>query len=241
MPATLLEPTTHLAPERRTASTASLRIERRAGAEGDAPPAVVGHAAVFDSWTTLYESPRLLWREVVRPGAFAAALREKQDVRALFNHDENLILGRTRSGTLELSEDGTGLLSRTEPPDTDYARNLLVSIERGDVSGMSFAFTVRSGETKVVTQAEDETVVEDGGQRVTTRREGDRTIEERELLSLNLLDVSPVVYPAYDATDVALRALGERRERELPTQGGRTRRRLHRAGMRLRLLEAGRY
>lgn len=189
-----------------------LRAEMRA--EGE-KKRIVGHASVFDEWTTLYEGRSFVWREIVRPGAFRDAIKEKQDVRSLWNHDANFPLGRTKSGTLELSEDDTGLLSDTDPVDAQYARDLLLSIARGDVSQMSFAFTPRRGDKTTTTEKDGVLVADNGGERVTIYRDGERYIEERELLSLNLFDVSPVTYPAYEQTDVGLRKVGELREEEI--------------------------
>ncbi len=173
-----------------------LQFERRA--EGDTPK-IVGHAAVFDQWATLYEGTYWTWREVIRPGAFRNALAEKQDVVALVNHDEDSLLARTVSGTLTLSEDPTGLLAQIDPPDTQCARDLLVSIARGDLSGMSFAFRVRPG-----------------GDKTTITIQGEKELEERELLDLDLEDVSIVCWPAYTQTDVAIRSLAEVRDRPRP-------------------------
>lgn len=229
------EPRDGPGPFRRYTAAPGLRVERREGAAGG--PRIVGHASVFDQWTTLYEGPYFVWREIVRPGAYANALKEKQDVRSLFNHDSNFVLGRTASGTLSLSEDKVGLWTDTDPPDTQTIRDLVLSpIERGDVSGMSFAFIPRNTKSVVVSEG-GVIVIDRGGERITIRTEGEKEIEERELLDLNLFDVSPVTYPAYEQTDVALRALGERREREI--QGRRARRpNFDRAGMRLRLHDA---
>jgi HK97 family phage prohead protease len=171
----------------------SLTVERRS--EGD-PPTIVGHAAVFDQWTTLYAGKYWTWREVVRPGAFRNALAEKQDCRALINHDSNLVLGRSKSGTLALSEDQTGLLCEINPPDTQAARDLMTLIQRGDISGMSFAFRVRAN-----------------GDRATITVQGEMEQEDRELLDLDLLDVSVVTNPAYPQTDVSVRSMVERRDR----------------------------
>ncbi|ODN68411.1 HK97 family phage prohead protease [Methylobrevis pamukkalensis] len=123
---------------------------------------------------------------MIRPGAFAASLAT-DDVRALFNHDPNVILGRNRAGTLQLEEDGHGLAITIDPPATQAARDLLVSIERGDVSQMSFELTI----------APD-------GQIWERDREG-RVL--RTLTAVRLHDVSPVVFPAYPDTAVAVRAL----------------------------------
>lgn len=197
-------------PERRI-RLEKVRVERRAaaGQAGGDVAEIVGHAAVYDEWTTLYEGSYWVWREVVRPGAFDRALREKQDVRCLFNHDPNFILGRTKSGTTTLSSDKTGLFTRTVAADSQTVRDLVLTpIEREDVDGMSFAFCTRASGDTVQTKGKDGVItIEDGGQRITLRYEGDKLIEEREVLDADLFDVSPVVYPAYTGTDVSLRSI----------------------------------
>ena len=159
--------------ERRTLTGLEVRA-----AEGQ-PTKIVGYAAVFNSL-----SEDLGFREMIMPGAFDRALSEKQDVRALVNHDANYVLGRTKSGTLALSVDEKGLRAEITPPDTQAARDVLASIKRGDMDGMSFAFQTVS----------DSWRTQDG-------------MEIRELRDLNLLDVSVVAYPAYEATSVSARAL----------------------------------
>jgi HK97 family phage prohead protease len=230
------------APERRVvAIVGDLRVERRAAADGaGSPPRIVGHAAVFDRWAVLYEDDHYLIREVVRPGAYRHAIGEKQDVRSLFNHDSNFVLGRTVSGTLRLAEDAAGLWTETDPPDTPTIRDLVLApIARGDVSGMSFAFTVRASGQTTTTEKDGVTVVDTGGDRTTFRREGDRYVHERELLAVDLYDVSPVTYPAYEQTDVALRSLAGLREWRSTHQEARGRRpRLALAAKRLRLFDA---
>lgn len=166
--------------EIRTFQTTEMRVVR---AEGDAPK-IVGHAAIFDSPTQIGSS-RWGWMEVVRPGAFAESIKE-DDVRGLFNHDPNIILGRNKAGTLELSEDDKGLAYTITPPETQWARDLLESIDRGDVSGSSFSFEVKE-------------------QRWTQFDDDDDKLDERELLELKLWDVSPVTFPAYPDTDVGKR------------------------------------
>lgn len=145
---------------------------------------MAGHAAVFDSPADLGG-----FTETIRRGAFTKTIGEA-DVRALWNHDDNYVLGRTKSGTLRLSEDETGLHVEIDAPDTSFARDLAVSMERGDVDQMSFAFQV---------------VRENW-----TQREGQPPL--RELLEVRLFDVSPVTYPAYEDTDIALRKHLEERE-----------------------------
>lgn len=193
----------------RVFARASLRVERRAASEGQPaqPTRLIGHAAVFDQSTTLYDGRYYKLRETIRPGAFSRAIREKQDVRALFNHDENFILGRTKSGTLSLGEDATGLTADCLPPDTQTVRDLVViPCEREDLDGMSFAFLPRIAAQIVTTENDDgSTVVDAGGIRTTRRYEGEILIEEDEILDADLYDVSVVTYPAYAGTDVSCR------------------------------------
>lgn len=162
--------------ERRAYTLVGLEI--RAAEEADGQRTIVGHAAVFDVWTDI------LWgfRERVVRGAFTKSIAE-DDVRALWNHDPNFVLGRNKAGTLALAEDDRGLAVTITPPDTQWARDLIVSIERGDVSQMSFAFEVQREEW--------------------ARTEND--VWERSLLEVKLWDVSPVTYPAYEETDVGVR------------------------------------
>lgn len=182
-----------------------VRVERRA--DGDAQvPYIVGHASVFDEWTTLYEGRYYMVREIVRKGAFKRAIKEKQDVRALFNHNPNFILGRTSNKTLMLSEDDIGLATQTLPLDTPTVRDrVLAPLERGDLDGMSFSFWPRAGD-RTTKETNGVTIITEGGERVTIRSEGDRRIEEVELLDVDLFDVGPVTFPQYTGTDVGLRS-----------------------------------
>lgn len=128
------------------------------------------------------------FRELVAQGATTDSI-QSDDIRALFNHDPNLILGRNRSNTLRLSEDSTGLHYEVDMPDTTYARDLAEAMQRGDVSQSSFGFKVAPG---------GDTWAEDGD-----------GFPLRTLSSVSLFDVSPVTYPAYlDSTSgVGARAL----------------------------------
>jgi HK97 family phage prohead protease len=149
---------------------------------------IVGYASVFGSPTTLRDDGRVVQRETIAPGAFAHALKTRQDVRCLFNHDPSQLLGRTEAGTLRLREDDKGLWIECEPPDTELGRSVLAMIQRGDVTGQSFAFLPRPG-----------------GETRETRQEGGRTIVEAVVTSVHLFDVGPVTYPAYNATSVLVR------------------------------------
>lgn len=155
---------------------------------------VVGYAAVFDSPTQIMD----FW-EVVRPGAFTRSIAEKEDVRGLIDHNSSLILGRTKSGTLRLAEDAQGLRIEIDPPDTQAGRDILVSLERGDVDQMSFAFAVRAE-----------------GERWSRTSDGRQV---RELLDLQLFDVSIVTFPAYADTSVAARSWQAYREVEARVAG----------------------
>lgn len=170
--------------ERRVYTMDKLTVERR----DQSAPRIVGHASVFNQEVEIGR----WWREKVAPGAFHRAVAE-DDVRALFNHDANIVLGRNRAGTLKLSEDEIGLAYDIIPPDTQAARDLLVSIERGDVSQSSFGFRVR-------------------------KEQWDETQDPplRTLLELELFDVSPVTFPAYPTTDVGLRSLEAWRKEKTP-------------------------
>lgn len=140
---------------------------------------LVGHAAVFNTVIELG-----YFREQILPGAFKKTLSDNADVRALFNHDPNIILGRTKSGTLKLREDDTGLLSEISMPDTAHGRDLMTSVKRGDIDQMSFAF-------QAVQEQWDET---------------DENNPIRTITEARLFDVSPVTYPAYPTTDVSARS-----------------------------------
>ena len=170
--------------ERRMMAT-EIRVETRA--EGQR--VIAGHAAVFHSLSEDLGG----FREKIAPGAFDETA-STDDIRALFNHSPNFVLGRNRAGTLRLREDAKGLAVEIDAPDTQTARDLMTSIDRGDVSGWSFGFRTIS----------DLWERKDGG------------MEERTLVKVRLIDVSPVTFPAYPQTDLALRSLNEWRKEQAP-------------------------
>jgi uncharacterized protein len=237
-------------PERRIIQAAELRIERR-GDGADAADYLIGYASVFDEWTTLIESERWTWKETVRRGAFTAALAERQDVRSLFNHDPNFVLGRTAAGTLRLQETEKGLLQETRLSGSQTVRDLVITpIGRGDISGQSFAFLPRNDGSQTTIERKDRTIiVRRSGERITEWEENGKLYTERELLSVDLFDVTVATYPAYRGTSVAMRAgivdpaeleaaaLARHRE-QLRSQPGEKAWSIQ-AEMRLRLAEAG--
>lgn len=139
---------------------------------------LAGYIARFDSPTTIGS-----FTEVVRRGAFAASLASGRDILAMADHDPARVLGRTRSGTLQLQEDAAGLAFTLEVPETAAGRDLIALAERGDLGGCSFGFTVNAG---------------------GDRWQGDT----RELCSVELQEVSIVqAWPAYADTEIHLRSL----------------------------------
>ena len=160
-------------------------IEKRAAtveAAQEESRMISGYAAVFDS-----DSEDLGgFTERIERGAFAEAIKVS-DVRALFNHDNNMILARTASGTLRIYEDERGLKYEFEAPNTNVGNDVLEMIKRGDISQSSFGFTVE----------QDSWAKRDG----TTYR----TIKKVK----RLYDVSPVTFPAYPEASVAVRKLEE--------------------------------
>jgi len=148
---------------------------------------ISGFAAKFGKWSENLGG----FREKIRKGAFTEAIKES-DVRALKNHDSNLLLGRTKSGTLRLEETSTGLRFVCDVPDTVTGRDTVTEIKRGDLSGCSFAFTVEEDDWKY---------------------KEDNDLVERIIIKVGrLYDVGPVTYPAYPDTTVAARSLEEFRE-----------------------------
>jgi len=152
----------------------------------DATPKIVGYAAVFNKRSENLGYGDWQVFETISPGAFKNSLK-KSDARALFNHNPDYVLGRESAGTLKLKEDKEGLHMEVTPPDTQLGRDLLVSIKRGDITQQSFGFTIAQDSWR-----------EDKKEKIAYR-----TIEEIG----NLYDVSPVTFPAYPDTSVALRSL----------------------------------
>lgn len=198
-------------PERRTTKGRivihSLASERDSlDAILEAKPPIRGHAALFNTRTTLYEDSDYIWTEEIAPGAFASAIREDQDVRALFNHDPNYVLGRTRAKTLRLSEDTQGLAFECDVPwDSKTVEDLVLQpMLRGDLDQCSFAFVVR-----------------DDGEKIEITRKDGRVHQHRIITDVDLYDVSVVTYPQYPETDAYLAEEARERLRRAIDDGPR--------------------
>jgi len=81
-------------------------------------------------------------REIISKTAFKKSLADGSEVRALWNHDDNKVLGSSKSGTLQLENTDEGLVCKCELPSTSYANDLYEIITRGDVKTMSFGFSI---------------------------------------------------------------------------------------------------
>ncbi|TDH35712.1 HK97 family phage prohead protease [Pseudohoeflea suaedae] len=152
-----------------------LGVEVRADSE---KRTLTGYAVVWNSDTTIGD----YFVERIAPNAFTKALRG--DVLAFFNHDSGRVLGRTKSGTLRLSEDSRGLKVEIDVPDTSDGNDLWKLVERGDINGMSFSFRA-------------------------TKQEWDDTgdMPHRTVIEAELYEVTATPIPAYPDTSLAMRSL----------------------------------
>lgn len=163
--------------ERRVLGVSSIEMRQ----EENEKPKLVGYPAVFNSLSENLGG----FREKISPGAFADSIGNDADVRAFWNHNSDMVLGRTKAGTLRVKEDDYGLYAEIDPPESAAA--LLESVKRGDVNQMSFGFRVNPD-----------------GDRFDADEDG---MIIRTLLSVQLLEVSPVAFPAYLQTSVDARTL----------------------------------
>jgi len=157
--------------------------ELRASASGDAKK-LSGYAAVYNVPTVIGGQ----FNEVLRPGCFDACLAEDPDVRALWNHSDLTVLGRTTAGTLRLRSDNKGLFYEIDLPETQAAKDLWLSVSRKDVTGSSFGFYALKENW------------------LPAMKPGD--LPTREILVANVYDVSLCAFPAYEeGTSVNARSL----------------------------------
>ena len=173
-------------PEKYEARSYSGRIEIRENDDGSST--MHGTAAVFDSLSENLGG----FREIIKPGAFTDT--DMSDVRGLFNHDSNIVLGRTVSDTLAVRQNDSGLVYDVDLPGTQLVRDMVIEpIKRGDVSQSSFGFIVGRGN--------DQWDEDDDGRIIRTIHRVNR-----------VFDVSPVTFAAYSDTKVAVRMLKQRND-----------------------------
>lgn len=137
----------------------------------------VGYAAKFNSRSENLGG----FIETIEPGAFKRTLQSRNDVKLLVNHDAGRVLASTRSGTMRLYEDSIGLKVEADLPNTSDGRDMAELLRRGDLSSMSFGFNV-----------------------IKDSWSADGT--ERTLKSVRLFETSIVAWPAYQATEAAVRS-----------------------------------
>jgi HK97 family phage prohead protease len=168
-------------------------LEIRKAKEGSSSiGTLVGYAAVFDQRSQDLGG----FVEIIKPGAFKQSLERGDDIRALWQHNSDDVLGRRSNETLRIKEDSKGLLVEIDLPDTQVGRDVKALVERGDVDGQSFGFrTMKDNWTK---------------------EKDDRYV--RELLQVDLYDIGPVTYPAYLGTSVEARSMAETLLREAKTK-----------------------
>lgn len=149
---------------------------------GDGKWQIAGHGFLYNSWSEDLGG----FKEQITPGAADDVMASNPDIRGLFNHDPNLVLGRTAAGTMSVSLDAMGCRYLIDPPDTSYANDLRSLLARGDVSNSSFAFRIGAG-----------------GSTWTEDPESDLLLRSIVKFS-GLYDMSPVTYPAYPTTTSGL-------------------------------------
>lgn len=137
-----------------------------------------GYAAKFNSWSEDLGG----FREQIEPGAFRRSLRSRNNVLLLVNHDSGRVLASTRAGTMRMTEDEIGLRVEASLPNTTDGRDMAELLKRGDLSKMSFGFSVQKD-----TWNQDMT--------------------ERTLKSVRLFEASIVAFPAYAETEAMVRSL----------------------------------
>lgn len=165
--------------ERRTFNLTDIQI--RAADEKTGRLSFSGRPVVYDQLSLDMGG----WQEVIKPGAASRTLADKPDVRFLINHDPNLLLARSTSGTMTMGEDTSGMTIGADMADVSYARDLAVSLERGDIDQMSFGFWI-------------------------TRDEWSGNLHVVHEFDLDGGDVSVVTFPAFAQTSAELRSVATR-------------------------------
>lgn len=159
----------------------TMKVEKFLTREEDGKKYLDGYYSVFNQPYEICKG----WIEEIAPGAFSRTLREGGDVKVLWNHNTDLVLGSTENRTAYLSEDERGLHGPVEINEADQdALNAYARVGRGDVRGCSFGFDIR---------AMEESWDEDGTYRT-------------RLTDVDLFEVSPCTFPAYKQTTVSARS-----------------------------------
>lgn len=155
-----------------------------------------GMAILYNEEVVLWEMDDIEEREVILPGAVSETI-QNDDWRAVWNHRNDIVLGRMSNGTLEAEETDQGVKVKITFPDSEEGRSKFASITRGDVNQMSFAFwPVDYKEERIV--------------------EGDKTIYKTTISKLRVQEVSPVTFPAYENTTISARM--EKRRKQLEAE-----------------------
>lgn len=185
--------------ERRCIQVANLEV--RAAGDGAKMPTLVGYAAIYDSPTDL--GPFI---ETIARGAFGESISRGDDIRALFNHDTAHVLGRRSVGTLRIFDEERGVRVEIDLPNTQTARDLSESIDRGDIDQMSVTWYLDDD-----FKSEWRWIEETGESK-----------DRRVILRATLREVSIVAIPAYDDTSIAKRSLEAARSENFPGDSRRS-------------------
>lgn len=179
----------------------------RASAPNAELRAVAGDSLTIEGYAVLYNvrSDPIYGRfyEIIAPGAFDRSLRESPDVRCLWNHDDGVVLGRVGAGTLEITTDDRGVWFSCQCPDSPDGRSAHASVKRGDVNQPSFLFRCREDKW-------------------TYDMVGDVEVEVRTVLDADMIEVSPVTFPAYSVNESVIARCAEfRSSRKSPRPASR--------------------
>jgi HK97 family phage prohead protease len=171
--------------ENRTLEAEEIEI-RSEGVEGEEQRYVQGVGIVYDKEVEIWPG----FREKIRAGAFEKTLSAGVEIKSFFNHDASQVLATTKSTPpLELEETPTGLRFKAPIPPTTYGNDLRVNLERKNVRGASFSFSV-----------------DEKGEILTRDEKG---VLHREIVKATIYEIGPVTNPAYRQTAVGLRSLEE--------------------------------
>ena len=150
----------------------------RAAEDDNADKVIEGYFALYEQETELFDGVY----EIITKGAFDNTLNK--DIRALWNHNTQYVLGRSANGSLQLSADDKGLFGIIKLPNTQYAQDLHELVQRGDIDQASFGFNILN---------EDLEELANGGYRW-------------RLNEVDLHEISVVTFPAYENTAVQARS-----------------------------------